>query len=457
MRLKIAGGHLYDPADSWEGEVRDLYVEGDRIVPPLPEVDRVIDAQGQAVLAGGIELRGQVATYGLNYLRLWGSAPSLQELGESYAALGYTHVHEPFLTFYTANYVHRELAALPLVDTSASLVLNLRDLDLWLSSPERWAEVGETLQFLLNQTRSLNLRVVEPYVRYRQDVYAHRMLKTDRALEILAELARGQNLTLTLEATPEILGGSLPEPRAFHLAALGQALTADELVEAALAHLQRGTTGDLGLMNPGAPNPLPRLPVRIDLGLFKPLELCPRGDQAAARRALALALQYQGPNLAFSGASSAQAPVKDYPRLFSWLGEVAARRRDWGDGFGSRQYSLAEWAWATRTLPARLLGLKDRGRLSSGARADVALYDLPPEASPSRWAEHLGRCRTLIKAGEIVLEDFSLVQPRVAKASYYRRTAAEAGPILDEICQYRSFRPENLWVQEELGGPWVGM
>ena len=161
MRMKITGGRVFDPGQGWQGEVRDLYLEGGRMVPPLKKVDRRLEAQGKVVLAGGIELRGQVATYGLNFLRLWGGLPSPQELGEGYAALGYTHVHEPFLTLATANYVHRELAALPLVDTSASLVLNLRDLDLWLKSRERLAEVGQTVRFLLEKTRALNIRVVE--------------------------------------------------------------------------------------------------------------------------------------------------------------------------------------------------------------------------------------------------------------------------------------------------------
>jgi formylmethanofuran dehydrogenase subunit A len=456
MRLKIAGGRLYDPASTLEGEVRDLYIHGDRLVPRLAKVDRVIQAQGQVVVAAGIELRGQVATFGLNYLRLRGRAPSPREMGESYAALGYTHVHEPFLTLVTANYVQRELAALPVVDTSASLVLNLRDLDLWLGSPDRLGEVGQTLNFLLDRTRSLNLRVVEPYVRYRQEVYFHRTLNREKALEILADLARAQNLTLTLEASPEVLGAELPEPRLFHLGALGPALTKDALIQAALAHLKKGATADLGLMDPSLQRPR-EVPARMDLGWFKPLDLDPATTQASARRALLLALEYQGPHLAFSGAGLAQAPMTAYARLFSWLWDPEARRRHWGEELTSRQYSLSQWVWATRTLPARLLGLTDRGHLSPGARADVALYDLPPEAPVSEWSRHLTRCRTLIKAGEVVRDNFSLVKPDVPRAAYYRASEAAAGPLWTELCQYRSLRPENLGVQEGLAGPFVGL
>lgn len=457
MRLKIAGGRLYDPACGWDGEVGDLYIEAGRLVAPLPEVDRVIEARGQVVAPAGIELRGQVATYGLDFLRLSVGAPSLAELGESYALLGYTHVHEPFLTAWTAGYVQRQLAALPIVDTSASLVVNLRELDLYLSSPEHLAEVGQTLQFLLEATRSLNFRVVEPFVRYRQDFYAHRTIKIEKALEILAGLALKVGQPLALEASPEVLRARLPESGAFHLAALGPALTDDELVEAALAQMEAGATADLGLMLPGAPGGQSQLPVCIDLGWFRPLDLNPPGNSAVAKRALRLALCCQETPVAFSGANAAQAPVAAYPRIFSWLWDHGARRRDWEDDLGGQRYFLSEWIRATRTLPARLLGLEDRGRLSLGARADVAIYEMPTAAHPSQWQQYLSRCRTLLKAGELVVDNFSLVNPEVARATYYRQTGAKATAILTEISQFQSCRWENLWVAEGLGGPWVGL
>jgi formylmethanofuran dehydrogenase subunit A len=457
MRLKITGGRLYDPACGWDGETGDLYIQDGRLVAPLPEVDREIEARGLVVAPGGIDLRGQVATYGLNFLRLTNGTPSLKALGESYALLGYTHVHEPLLTAWTAGYVQRQLAALPVVDASASLVVNLREMDLWLRSPEHRPEVAQTLQFLLEATRCLNFRVVEPFVRYRQDFYAHRTVALEEALPILGGLAGMTGAPISLEASSEILRADLPEPAAFHLAALGPALTDDGLVEAALAHLEAGATGDLGLMLPEIAAGKANLPVRMDLGWYNPLDLNPPVDEAAAKRAVALALCCQGAAVAFSGACQARAPVAAYPRMFSWLWDHAARRQDWQDDLGARRYSLSEWIWATRTLPARLLGLEDRGRLSPGARADVAIYDMPAYAPPGQWYQYLGRCRTLLKAGEVVVDNFHLVNPEVARATYYRQTGAGPTAMLAEICQFQSFRPENLFVPEGLAGPWVGL
>ncbi|MEJ2671604.1 MAG: hypothetical protein P8168_05235 [Deltaproteobacteria bacterium] len=56
-----------------------------------------------------------------------------------------------------------------------------------------------------------------------------------------------------------------------------------------------------------------------------------------------------------------------------------------------------------------------------------------------------------------MVDNFRLVNPGVAKATYFRRTGAAATEIMREISQLQSCRWENLWVGEELGGPWVGI
>jgi len=455
MNIKITGGRLFDPAQGLDGARQDLFIKGDRIVSHLKKTDRVIEASGMVVAPGGIDLRGQVATYGLNFLRLWQRFPSPREMGQLYAAAGYTHVHEPFLTLYTAGYVHRQLAAIPLVDTSASLVLNLRDIDNSLKSLDQLEEVGQTIKALQEKTRSLDLRLLEPFVRYRQSFYSHRTMDTVKTLEALTGLALDCDLRFTLEAGPEVLEMPWPEPRAFHLAALGRAVTDDRLLELALARLAEGVTADLGFESPTASDTAAETPVKVDLGGYYPLNLNPGGKDALP--ALRLALEYQGPGLAFSLAGPVRNPLEEFPQFFSWLWDREARPVAEKTPLPDREFSLSEWVWATRTLPARLLGLRDRGHLGTGARADVALFGLPPDTPPSKWIKGLSRCHTLIKAGEVVLEDFNLIQPEAPKATYYRRTGAIDGPLLGEICQYRSIRPENLWVADELGGPWVGL
>ena len=56
--LRIAGGTVHDPANGVDGEVRDLWIDGDRIVaaPTDGEIRpaRTIDATGLVVMPGGI-------------------------------------------------------------------------------------------------------------------------------------------------------------------------------------------------------------------------------------------------------------------------------------------------------------------------------------------------------------------------------------------------------------------
>lgn len=64
----------------------------------------------------------------------------------------------------------------------------------------------------------------------------------------------------------------------------------------------------------------------------------------------------------------------------------------------TREYSLYEMAIMTRAGPARILGLKDRGHLASGAFADIAVYDQLPD-----WEQMFARPAYVFKDGEMVV------------------------------------------------------
>ncbi|GLS42442.1 formylmethanofuran dehydrogenase subunit A [Methylobacterium brachythecii] len=65
-----------------------------------------------------------------------------------------------------------------------------------------------------------------------------------------------------------------------------------------------------------------------------------------------------------------------------------------------REYTLSEIAQLTRSGPAKLLGLTDRGHLRVGAKADVAVY----RDSTDRTAM-FSRARLVLKDGETIVED----------------------------------------------------
>ena len=77
----------------------------------------------------------------------------------------------------------------------------------------------------------------------------------------------------------------------------------------------------------------------------------------------------------------------------------------------SREYTLHEIAVMTRQAPAKLLGLKDRGHLAPGARADVAVY-----SNDSDRAKMFRRAALGFKDGDLVVRDGAVTHYRFGKA-----------------------------------------
>jgi formylmethanofuran dehydrogenase subunit A len=66
----------------------------------------------------------------------------------------------------------------------------------------------------------------------------------------------------------------------------------------------------------------------------------------------------------------------------------------------TREYSLYEIAIITRAAPARVLGMKDKGHLGTGAHADITIY-----APQQNRQEMFERPRWVFKDGEMVVAD----------------------------------------------------
>src|SRR6185503_11567252 len=114
--LKISGGTVYDPANGIDGQVRDLWIAGDKIVAaptdPTTHPAREIDARGLVVMPGGVDMHCHIAGPKVNVARKMrpeekrnshvlprtanthsgtlGSVPSTFATGYKYAGMGYT-------------------------------------------------------------------------------------------------------------------------------------------------------------------------------------------------------------------------------------------------------------------------------------------------------------------------------------------------------------------------------
>jgi len=71
--IKISQGTIYDPANGIDGEVRDIWVQGGRIVAapsdPGAKPTRIIDAKGLVVMPGGIDMHCHIAGPKVNVAR----------------------------------------------------------------------------------------------------------------------------------------------------------------------------------------------------------------------------------------------------------------------------------------------------------------------------------------------------------------------------------------------------
>lgn len=80
-----------------------------------------------------------------------------------------------------------------------------------------------------------------------------------------------------------------------------------------------------------------------------------------------------------------------------------------------REYDFNDIAIITRAAPAKIYGFRDRGALTPGYKADIAVYDINPnEIDPSRQYAEIEKGFSLadytIKDGQILVKDKEIVK-----------------------------------------------
>lgn len=182
MRVRLSGGRLYDPAQGWDGQIGDLYMEGGRLVeaPEDPNaVDRVIDVAGRVVMAGGIDIHTHIGGGKVNLARtllppdtcaahgpvhgLETPVPPAPDAGRLYALMGYTTAIEPAVLPANARHAHLEMADTGPLDTGGYALLGNDDFLLQLLADEAEQElIDHYVGWILEKTRCLGIKVVNP-------------------------------------------------------------------------------------------------------------------------------------------------------------------------------------------------------------------------------------------------------------------------------------------------------
>jgi len=189
-RLRIAGGTVYDPANGGgaDGVVRDVCIEGDRIVAELPASAPRLDARGMVVMPGGVDIHAHVAGSSVNLARrllpeehtadpvpalrledgavarsgTGGTVPSTFATGYRYAGLGYTTAMEAAVAPIAARHAHAELDDTPIIDAGFFVLLGNDDYLLRQLAAGEAARARDYAAWLLGTTRAYAIKIVNP-------------------------------------------------------------------------------------------------------------------------------------------------------------------------------------------------------------------------------------------------------------------------------------------------------
>ncbi len=446
MKLVIRNATIYDPKNGIDGLRGDIYLKGGKISRPFKKADREIDATGLWALPGGIEVGVPLASPGLMLYAHKMALPGPAEISRQYARMGYTHFHESMMFPTTAPAVHHTLSALPYQDTSASICLTLREFGTLIGSdiPPEW-----TVRFLWScaqRFRALTVRLPETSAHFKESALARYNIPAQKVLAYLSRLPL--SLPLFVELNARLLDEDLPHMSLLHYSHLGRAIDGEYAYKQVSAFIsEKGVTGDMGLA-PADPHSQLKTEaeigagedVAVHAGMHTPLRYLSvsRNPQSAFVARLATHPDFKG-HLAFSSLCLGAEAGKFYPMLFRRLFEA------------DDTYTVGDFVLQTRVLPARLLGLDNKGHLGVGAAGDLALYAPESGTSPG---DILGRCHTLVKNGIPVMEKNTFLDsvPYPETRTYYRAHALSERDLAMFAGYFKRYpRLEHLDVPEVLG------
>ena len=188
-QVRIVGGTVYDPVNGVDGDVRDLCIEGGRIVADVAVDAPTIDARGMVVMPGGVDIHAHVAGGSVNLARRLlpeehrgdparapavdeegtlprsgsgGTVPSTFTTGYRYAGLGYTTVFDAAVAPATARLSHAELDDTPIVDGGFFVLMGNDEYLLRLVAADERERAREYAAWLLGAAGGYAIKLVNP-------------------------------------------------------------------------------------------------------------------------------------------------------------------------------------------------------------------------------------------------------------------------------------------------------
>jgi len=192
--LCISGGTLYDPANGIDGTVRDVWIEGGKIVAAPADAStiasRKIDASGLVVMPGGVDMHCHIAGPKVNAARRMcvgppsrggrlkqsgaarlaaptrsgtaGPVPSTFVTGYQYAGLGYTTAMDAAVPPLLARHAHLELADTPCLDKGYFALVGNNHYIMRAIGERRPDKLRAFLAWLLSAAKAYAPKLVNP-------------------------------------------------------------------------------------------------------------------------------------------------------------------------------------------------------------------------------------------------------------------------------------------------------
>jgi len=186
MLTKLTGGRVYDPANSINNEVKDIYIRDGRIVTKRDDesVDKEIDVRGKVIMAGAIDMHTHIGGGKVNIARTMlpedhaadvvartelmrsgcgHAAPSTLTAGYRYAEMGYTAGFEPAILPINARQAHMEMGDTPIIDKGGYVMLGSDDflLRMMASNGDQEA-INNYVAWTMTHSHAIGVKVVNP-------------------------------------------------------------------------------------------------------------------------------------------------------------------------------------------------------------------------------------------------------------------------------------------------------
>ena len=182
--LRITGGKVYDPANSIDGQIKDLYIDDQGRFAEAFDGGRTIDATGMIVFPGGVDVHTHVAGGSINFARammpedhrrtqafirtksrrsgLGGMAPTTFATGYLYAGMGFTTVNEAAVPVLSARHTHEELADIPILDKSSLTLMANNEILLDQLEAGEYERAKQVVAWYLWAAKSYGIKAVNP-------------------------------------------------------------------------------------------------------------------------------------------------------------------------------------------------------------------------------------------------------------------------------------------------------